>query len=159
LALTQQQVSDTPVPIDTALLEQSQVPAANAFPIDPALGGGAPPEHSPIHVDAPSLSPPVVEMAHFQESPPTLEDDSLEAEMQDDDVGRASGRSSKKTSAAPEDSDAELRRLAIENQDVELEELARRVRNDENSPSAEKTRQVYGLGWYLYLPLVMYRVY
>ena len=47
-----------------------------------------------------------------------------------------SGRGGARNSQAG-DSDAELRRLAEENRTVPLDELARRVRNDENSPGAE----------------------
>ena len=89
------------------------------------------------------------DMSQYQDSH-LVDDEMQEADAMPEDelAGRTSGRASKRASAAAEDNDAELRRLATENQDVELEELARRVRNDENSPSAEKTRQVYGLGWY-----------
>jgi regulatory factor X len=99
------------------------------------------------------MSPPIIDMVHFQEAPAAVEEEVPEADamVEDDSTGRTSGRTSKRASAAAEDNDAELRRLASENQDVELGELARRVRNDENSPSAEKTRQVYGLGWYVCL--------
>lgn len=78
------------------------------------------------------------------------EEDSREFESamgEEENVGPSSGRNSKRASAIVEDNDAELRRLAEETRMVPLDELARRVRNDENSPSAEKTRQVYGLGW------------
>ena len=154
LALTQQQVSDTtPVPVDSALLEQSQLVASvNAFPIDPALGGGSPPAEASAAArvgEVASMSPPTIDMSHFQEAPAALEEEMPEVEpkVEDDPATRTSGRTSKRASAAAEDNDVELRRLANENQNVELGELARRVRNDENSPSAEKTRQVYGLGW------------
>jgi regulatory factor X len=161
LALTQQQVAETPtpaVPVDSALLDQPQqlAPAANAFPIDPALGGPAPPEHpvpAAISPDAPSIPPPVIDIGRLQDAPPAAEEEAADADMQvveeDPSAPRASGTRSKRGSSAGEDNDAELRRLASENADVELSELARRVRNDENSPSAEKTRQVYGLGWYV----------
>lgn len=157
LALTQQQVADsTTVPVDIALLDQSQLAsAANAFPIDPALEGPAPPEHpipTNISPDAPSISPPIIEMARFQDAH-TLEEEEAAEEApagEDEPATRPSGGRNKRGSSAGEDNDAELRRLAAENADVELEELARRVRNDENSPSAEKTRQVYGLGWLMH---------
>ncbi|KAI5791312.1 RFX DNA-binding domain-containing protein [Pyronema domesticum] len=147
LALSQRQLSD--VPIDSSLLEQTT--AANAFPIDPALGGdaAAPSAEAPQPVDGTASSSPTGEMT-MQDAPGAVREDTADPDaiIEDDSAGPSS-RNSKRGSVA-EDSDAELRRLAAENANVELSELARRVRNDENSPSAEKTRQVYGLGWLMH---------
>lgn len=79
---------------------------------------------------------------------PLKEEETHEPEHMDEEPSAQSpGRVSKRASVAAEDSDAELRRLAEENKTVPLDELAKRVRNDEHSPSAERTRQVYGLIW------------
>lgn len=149
LALTQQQIQENQPPIDTALLGSPNLisPSTISFPIDPALGGV--PE-SPPTLAVGSTSTPGPEMPVFgQELQPKEEDiRELESAMgEEENTGPVSGRNSKRTSAIVEDNDAELRRLAEETRMVPLDELARRVRNDENSPSAEKTRQVYGLGW------------
>lgn len=87
-------------------------------------------------------------MPSFSQLQPKEEDSrEFESAMGEEGDAGPSGKNSKRASAIVEDNDAELRRLAEETRMVPLDELARRVRNDENSPSAEKTRQVYGLGW------------
>lgn len=149
LALTQQQIQENQPPIDTALLGSPNLISPNtiSFPIDPALGGV--PE-SPPTLAIGSTSTPGPEMPVFGQELQPKEEDSRELESamgEEENTGPVSGRNSKRTSAIVEDNDAELRRLAEETRMVPLDELARRVRNDENSPSAEKTRQVYGLGW------------
>lgn len=149
LALTQQQIQENQPPIDTALLGSPNLvsPSAIPFPIDPALGGVQEPSPTPA---IGSTSTPGSEMPVFGQELQPKEEDSREFESvmgEEENAGPASGRNSKRTSAIVEDNDAELRRLAEETRMVPLDELARRVRNDENSPSAEKTRQVYGLGW------------
>jgi regulatory factor X, other len=153
LVMTHNQIAEIQPPIGAALEEppQQHVSPSTAFPIDPALGG-APPEPLP----APELvasSTPVPEMPTFSQERLLKDEDSREFEPnmvvdeEEENAGPSSGRNSKRGSAVVEDNDAELRRLAEENRTVPLDELARRVRNDENTPSAEKTRQVYGLGW------------
>lgn len=97
-----------------------------------------------------STATPGPEMPVFGQELQPKEEDSRDFESamgEEEGAGPSSGRNSKRASAIVEDNDAELRRLAEETRMVPLDELARRVRNDENSPSAEKTRQVYGLGW------------
>lgn len=148
LALTQQQIQENQPPIDTALLgSPSMLSPSTSFPIDPALGGVPEPSPSPA---VGSTSTPVPEMLSLNQEVQPKEEDTREFEAvmgEEENPGPSSGRNSKRTSAVVEDNDAELRRLAEETRMVPLDELARRVRNDENSPSAEKTRQVYGLGW------------
>ncbi|KAH0609948.1 uncharacterized protein H6S33_012494 [Morchella sextelata] len=148
LALTQQQIQENQPPIDTALLgSPSMLSPSTSFPIDPALGGVPEPSPSPA---VGSTSTPVPEMLSLNQEVQPKEEDTREFETvmgEEENPGPSSGRNSKRTSAVVEDNDAELRRLAEETRMVPLDELARRVRNDENSPSAEKTRQVYGLGW------------
>lgn len=167
LALTQQQVSADPKPatppsaaIEDSLPDRPKFAPPPGFPIDPALGSAspAPAEYRPFKpsdVEVPSSPPAIEDLPQLQDAP-VLEE---EEEAAEDDVaiaaddepaaGNSSGRPKKRSSSSAEDNDAELRRLANENSNVELSELARRVRNEENSPSAEKTRQVYGLGWYV----------
>lgn len=121
------------------------------FPIDPALGGGGVSDAGASCNTEParrSASTPHTELPHYIPDGNLVEE---EEEMPDADGGNdedagGSGRNANRNSQAG-DSDAELRRLADENKEVALDELARRVRNDENSPGAERTRQVYGLGW------------
>lgn len=154
LALSQQQVYDGPVSIDSKILEQSA--ASTPYPIDPALGP------SPAESDSRALTTtPPIEVPNFDHGQGMETSDREESAFAEDDLpGTTSGRNSKRSStvgpplSVPEDNDAELRRLAQENASVDLNELAKRVRNDENTPAAEKTRQVYGLGWYVYVPLL-----
>lgn len=60
-----------------------------------------------------------------------------------------SSTSTSKRGSVFEDSDQELKRLAQENADIPLKELATRVREDENGPKAERARQILGMRWLL----------
>jgi regulatory factor X len=163
LALTQQQVyADPKQATPSAIIDDgTKFAPPPAFPIDPALGSvsPAPAEYKafkPSDVEVPSSPPSVEDLPQLQNAPALeeeeeiVEDDVAMAVEDESTVGNISSRPKKRSSSSAEDNDAELRRLAKENADVELSELARRVRNEENSPSAEKTRQVYGLGWYVH---------
>lgn len=153
LVMTHSQIAEIQPPIGPALEGSPQHVSPNtAFPIDPALGG-SPPEPLPTP-ELRSTSTPAADIPSFSQERLPKDEDSREFESggmavdeEEENVGPSSGRNSKRGSAVVEDNDAELRRLAEENITVPLDELARRVRNDENTPSAEKTRQVYGLGW------------
>lgn len=164
LALTQQQVyADPKQATPSSIIDDgTKFAPSPAFPIDPALGSAspAPAEYKPFKpsdVEVPSSPPSVDDLSQLQNEPALEEeeeeivgDDVAMAVEDESTVGNISSRPKKRSSSSAEDNDAELRRLAKENADVELSELARRVRNEENSPSAEKTRQVYGLGWYVH---------
>ncbi|CAZ81462.1 unnamed protein product [Tuber melanosporum] len=151
LVMTHNQITEIQPPIGTSLEVSPQT--NTAFPIDPALGG-SPPEQAPLP-ELRSPTTPVSEIPNFSQDRVPKDEESREfdsgmiVDEEEENAGPSSGRNSKRGSAIVEDSDAELRRLAEENKTVPLDELARRVRNDENTPSAEKTRQVYGLGWYV----------
>lgn len=124
------------------------------FPIDPALGGDIPPETEP------HLSTSVAQFhqheltQQYPISPPTHPqipvDPTADAPMGTEEVlpGPSSAPASKRGSVS-EDSDQELKRLAAENADIPLKELATRVREDENGPKAEKARQILGMRWLL----------
>lgn len=145
LALSEQQImAGSATPTDPALLASPLPVSTTVFPLDPALGGGP-------SVGSPSLIPagsPTLEIPAVQPVQTLKEEEVHEPEPMDEEPNAQSpGRTSKRASVAAEDSDAELRRLADENKTVPLDELAKRVRNDEHSPSAERTRQVYGLIW------------
>ncbi|KAF8472458.1 RFX DNA-binding domain-containing protein [Kalaharituber pfeilii] len=60
-----------------------------------------------------------------------------------------SSASTSKRGSVFEDSDLELKRLAAENENIPLKELATRVREDENGPKAERARQILGMRWLL----------
>jgi len=88
-----------------------------------------------------SISPTIEEMNSFGESHGIdIDFDSALMEV-------TGSKMKPKKNAAVEENEIELKRLAAETTDVSMDVLANRVRNDENGPQAEKTRQVFGMAW------------
>ena len=144
------------------LLDPSLAASASTdFPIDPALGGGVPPapEHhlSPVPVGAFHHNiHPAYSIQPQPQPPSSVAGDaavSIDTAMTNDDgggqPGPSTGSTASKRGSVLEDSDQELKRLAAENSNIPLKELATRVREDENGPKAERARQILGMRWLL----------
>lgn len=135
------------------LIDQSlRTVTSTDFPIDPALGGSIPSETDP------HISTPVAQFHHHELTqqypisspthPPIPVDPAVDPPMGTEEVLPGPSSVSKRGSVS-EDSDQELKRLAAENADIPLKELASRVREDENGPKAERARQILGMRWLL----------
>lgn len=119
--------------------------AGEEFLIDPALGGAIP-QPDPNVVQQPT--------AMVNGEPMQLTSDNLVAhDAQHNEVqtmaDETSSQRSSRRAGLGEDPDAELRRLAGETTRMSIHDLARQVRDDENSPQAERSRQVFGMKWLL----------
>ena len=56
----------------------------------------------------------------------------------------------KKASSSSQANDNELRRLFRENEGRDLHEVSQQVLRDEKGPKSEKSKQIFGMLWYLY---------
>jgi regulatory factor X, other len=118
-----------------------QLTNPHGFAMDPALAGAGHhnlPQYSEHNGHAP------IQNAHFSEF---RDSPMLETEFDDDDISFKETKGRKKGSNGEVASDSELRRLHSENQHRNLEEIGGQLRQDENGPQSEKTRQIFAMKW------------